>query len=81
MNSFSFHNDSVRVTEAGAIAHCTLQVRGLRHWEVESHAQGHIACGVQTQTVSSRVQASLTHCSHVLAGIPPTLLDSRHLPA
>lgn len=82
MNSLSFHNDPVRVTEAGTSAHCTLQERGLRHGEAESHAQDQrSAHGVQTQAVSSRVHASLTHCSYVSAGIPSTLVDSRRLPA
>lgn len=45
MNSFIFHYNPRRVTKAGTVARFILQVRGLRHREVESCAQGHIVSG------------------------------------
>lgn len=73
----------MRVIKAGALMCSVLEVRVLRHKEFDPHAQGHMsASGLQTQTVSSRVHVSLTHCAlNVRAGIPSILLDSRHLSA
>lgn len=83
MNSFGVPNNPRRMIKAGILRCSILQVRGLKHREVESHAQSHTVSKWDSDP-NSLVQSPCFPdplCSYVRAGIPSILLDSRHLPA